>query len=231
MTRWAGKREVRIVGPDTDLTLSIAGRTFINDDGRKNMPGGDIFTGPVEDSAEGRSVSPTLATHGGKAVADIRLRFAEGRVVEARAGRTSVPESSLATDRSWREVASASSPSVRIRGITRSRERPLRRKDAGTVHLALGVEPTQRPVATTSSAMHWDMICDLRDGGGIWVDGKLFAVGMGGSSSGSDLADEAQAGNAIRKSGIESARCHGGARPPGQRAIGEGNAIPRRVRA
>ena len=174
IARLAGKREVRLLGPDTDLTFSIAGRTFINDDGKKNLPGGEIFTGPVEDSANGTIRYTYLATYGGKEVADVRLRFEHGRVVEATAAKNEdLLHSLLAMDEGAKrlgEFAFGTNP-----GITRfTRNVLFDEKIGGTVHLALG---SSYPATggTNQSALHWDMVCDLRQGGEIWVDGALFA--------------------------------------------------------
>ena len=79
--------EVRIVGPGTDLTLSIEGRTFLNGDGKKNMPCGEIFTGPVEDSVNGEIYFGVPVAVSGREVVGVRLRFEGGRVVEASAGK------------------------------------------------------------------------------------------------------------------------------------------------
>ena len=80
-------REVRIVGPETDLTLSVEGRTFINSAGRRNMPCGEVFTGPIEDSANGTVFFGVPAAIAGREIAGARLRFEDGRVVEASAER------------------------------------------------------------------------------------------------------------------------------------------------
>ena len=174
IARLAGKREVRLVGPGTDLTFSIAGRTFINDDGKKNLPGGEIFTGPVEDSANGTIRYSYPAVYGGKEVAEVQLRFEAGKVVEARAAKNEdLLQSLLAMDEGAKrlgEFAFGTNP-----GITRfTRNTLFDEKIGGTVHLALG---SSYPAtgATNQSALHWDMVCDLRDGGEVWVDGALFA--------------------------------------------------------
>ena len=78
-------REVRIVGPGTDLALSIEGRKFLNGDGKHNMPCGEVFTGPVEDSANGEIYFGVPIAVAGREVLGVRLRFEEGRVVEASA--------------------------------------------------------------------------------------------------------------------------------------------------
>jgi aminopeptidase len=78
-------REVRIVGPETDLTLSVAGRKFLNGDGKHNMPCGEVFTGPVEDSADGSIYFGVPVAVAGREVFGVRLRFEGGRVLEASA--------------------------------------------------------------------------------------------------------------------------------------------------
>jgi aminopeptidase len=80
-----GKHTIHVRGQDTDLTLSIDGRTFISDYGLKNFPGGEFFTSPIENSANGSIRFSFPATFGGRSVEDVRLRFVDGMVVEARA--------------------------------------------------------------------------------------------------------------------------------------------------
>ena len=174
IARLAGKSEIRLVGPDTDLTFSVAGRTWINDDGKKNMPGGEVFTGPVEDSANGTIRYTYPAVYGGKEVADVRLRFADGRVVEASASRNDqLLQALIGMDEGARrlgEFAFGTNP-----GVTRfTRNVLFDEKIAGTVHLALG-SGYPATGSTNASALHWDMVCDLRQGGEIYVDGALFA--------------------------------------------------------
>src|SRR5258708_36638388 len=83
LVQWlGGKHTFQLGGPDTDLTLSIDGRTFINDDGHYNLPGGEFFTGPVEDSANGIIRYTFPATFCGPSAEDGGLRFANGFVVE-----------------------------------------------------------------------------------------------------------------------------------------------------
>lgn len=169
-----GKQEVRLVGPGTDLTFSVAGRTFINDEGKKNFPGGEFFTGPVEDSARGTICFSYPAAFQGKEVADVRLRFAQGRVVEARAAKNEdLLQQLLGLDDGAQylgEFAFGSNP-----GVTRYTKNILfDEKIAGTVHLALGAGYPATG-SRNQSALHWDLVCDLRDGGEIYVDGQLFA--------------------------------------------------------
>ncbi len=81
----SGVRTVRIEADGTDLTLSVAGRTWINSDGKRNMPSGEIFTGPVEDSATGRLRCGFPVCRDGRELVGISLEFDKGRVVRANA--------------------------------------------------------------------------------------------------------------------------------------------------
>jgi aminopeptidase len=92
MSRYADRfdaaEQVRIVDGETDLTLSLAGRSGLVDAGGANMPGGEFFYSPVEDSASGTiAFTEFPAVYGGREVTGIRLRFEEGRVVDATAER------------------------------------------------------------------------------------------------------------------------------------------------
>jgi aminopeptidase len=169
----AGKREVRLVGNGTDLTLSIAGRTFINDDGKKNFPGGEIFTGPVEESATGTVRFTYPAVYGGKEVADVRLRFEGGRVVEATAAKNEdLLQQLLGMDEGARRLGEFAFGTNH--GIGRfTRNTLFDEKIGGTFHLALGASYPATG-GQNQSALHWDMVCDLRDGGEVYVDGELF---------------------------------------------------------
>src|SRR5947209_5302336 len=81
------KDQVHIIGPETDLTLSIKGRTFINAEGTRNFPDGEIFTGPVEDSINGHIRFTYPANLGGREIEDILLIFEHGVVTKATASR------------------------------------------------------------------------------------------------------------------------------------------------
>jgi len=168
-----GRREVRVEGPNAELTLSIAGRTFINSDGRRNMPSGEIFTGPVEDSVNGWVRFTYPAIYSGREVEGIELRFEQGRVVEASARKNGAfLQKVLDTDPGARylgEFAIGTND-----GIDRFTKSILfDEKIGGTIHMAVGAGYPDTG-STNESAVHWDMICDMRDGGRIWVDGELF---------------------------------------------------------
>jgi aminopeptidase len=169
----ADKSEVRVSAPETDLTLSIAGRTWINSDGHRNFPSGEIFTGPIETSANGTIRFSYPVVTGGREIGDIRLRFAHGKVVDATAAKNEAYLiSALDTDPGARflgELAFGTNF-----GITRfTKNILLDEKIGGTVHVALGAGYPDSG-STNRSAIHWDMICDLRAGGLVSVDGHPF---------------------------------------------------------
>ena len=168
-----GRAEVHITGEGTDLTLGIEGRKFIAAGGRHNMPDGEFFTGPVEDSAEGEIAFHLPATYAGREVAGVRFRFESGKVVDASAskGEEFLIEM-LDTDEGARRLGELGIGTNY--GITSGTgEILLDEKIGGTVHLAVGRSYPETG-GVNESAIHWDMICDLRRGGRIEVDGELL---------------------------------------------------------
>jgi aminopeptidase len=168
--RLAGASELRIEAEGTDLRLGVAGRTWVNSDGRRNMPSGEVFTGPIEDSAEGRIRFTIPSSPRGVAVEGIELEFREGQVVSARADRgEAYLRETLATDPGASRLGE-----IGI-GTNGGIDRPVGailfdEKIGGTVHLAVGRSYPETG-GTNESAVHWDMICDLRDGGRLSADG------------------------------------------------------------
>ena len=168
-----GKDKVRVSGPNADFTLSIAGRTFINSDGRRNMPSGEIFTGPVEESANGWVRFSYPAIYSGREVDGIELCFENGRVVEASAKKNEeFLLDVLETDEGSRFLGEFAVGTNK--GINRFTKSILfDEKIGGTIHLAVGAGYPETG-STNRSAVHWDMICDMRNGGQIWIDDELF---------------------------------------------------------
>ncbi|MFK7801901.1 MAG: aminopeptidase [Anaerolineae bacterium] len=168
-----GKKDVRVKGPNVDLSLSIAGRTFVNSDGKKNMPSGEIFTGPVEDSVNGWIRYTFPAIHNGREVDGIELKFEDGKVVDATAKKNE--EYLLAvldTDAGARYLGEfAVGTNNGIQRFTRSIL--YDEKIGGTMHMAVGASYPETG-GKNKSAVHWDMICDMRDGGQIFIDDELF---------------------------------------------------------
>jgi aminopeptidase len=173
--RLATARELRIEGDGTDLTLSVEGRTWVNSDGHRNMPSGEVFTGPVETSAEGRIRFDVPSSPRGVEVAGIELEFREGSVVAARADRgDEVLQAMLATDDGARLLGEVGIGTNR--GVDRAIGSILvDEKMGGTVHLALGRSYPETG-GTNESAVHWDMICDLRQGGSLTADGAPVQI-------------------------------------------------------
>ena len=165
--------EVRIIGRDTDLRLGIAGRTWIPDDGKHNMPGGEIFTGPIEDSVEGEIAYDFPAVYGGREVDGVRLRFQAGRVVDAsaRTGEEYLVKM-LDADEGARRLGELGVGTNY--GIQRfSKSVLFDEKIGGTIHLAVG-RSYEETGGTNQSAIHWDMVKDLRTDGEIQLDGRTI---------------------------------------------------------
>jgi len=169
----AGKRNLKVHGPNIEMTLSIDGRGFINSAGRKNMPSGEIFTSPVEDSANGWVRFSYPAIYSGREVEGVELRFEKGKVVEAQAEKNEAfLISTLDTDEGARYLGEfAIGTNNGIKQFTKSIL--FDEKIGGTIHMALGLGFPEIG-GKNESSVHWDMICDMRDGGKIWVDDELF---------------------------------------------------------
>ena len=168
-----GKERVRVNGPNADLTLSIAGRSFVNADGTNNMPSGEIFTGPVEESANGWVRFSYPAIVGGREVIGVELRFEGGKVVDATAKKNEqFLLTALDSDAGARYLGEFAIGTNY--GIDRFTKNILYdEKIGGTIHMALGAGYPETG-SKNKSALHWDMICDMRDGGQIWVDDELI---------------------------------------------------------
>ncbi len=168
-----GKKEVKVQGPNVDLTLSIEDRTFVNSDGRHNMPSGEIFTGPVEDSVNGWVRFSYPAIQSGREVSGIELYFEDGKVVKATAKKNEAfLHSMLDSDAGSRFLGEFAIGTNN--GIDRFTKSILfDEKIGGTIHMAIGAGYPETG-SKNKSSVHWDMICDMRDGGKIWVDGTEF---------------------------------------------------------
>ena len=173
--RLSPAREIRIEADGTDLRLRIDGRTWINSNGRRNMPSGEVFTGPLEDSATGTIRFTIPSSPRGVLVEGVTLTFEHGRVTRATADRgQDYLDAALATDDGARFLGELGI------GTNTGIDRPtgsilLDEKMAGTVHLALGRSYPETG-GRNASALHWDLICDLRNGGRLTADGKPIAV-------------------------------------------------------
>jgi aminopeptidase len=168
-----GHEEVRITAPGTDIKLGIAGRRFIPCTGDHNMPDGEFFTGPIEDATEGEVSFHLPAVIGGREVSGVRLRFEAGKVVDASAERgEEFLIAQLDTDEGARTLGELGIGTNY--GIDRgTREVLLDEKIGGTIHMAFG-QAYPESGGTNESAVHTDLVCDLRLGGRMEVDGVVM---------------------------------------------------------
>jgi len=167
------KKNLHIVSKDTDLRLSVEGRKWINCDGKENFPDGEVFTGPVEHSVNGHIRFSFPAIYAGREVEDIRLVFKNGRVVEASAARgEDLLVKLLDTDPGARYLGEvAVGTNHNIRKFTKNIL--FDEKIGGTVHCAIG-RSFPESKAKNRSAIHWDMLCDMKQEGKIFADGTLI---------------------------------------------------------
>jgi aminopeptidase len=165
-----GKEEIHIKAPGTDIKLGVAGRKFIPCTGEHNMPDGEFFTGPVEDAVDGEVSFTFPAAYGGREVSGVRFKFEGGKVVDASADRgEDFLIEMLDTDDGARRLGELGI-GTNYGIATGTKEILLDEKIGGTVHMAVGASYPESG-GVNESAVHWDMVCDLRQGGSITVDG------------------------------------------------------------
>jgi aminopeptidase len=166
-------KKIRIVAGDTDISMSVEGRTWINSDGKHNMPSGEIFTSPIEDTVEGKIRFSFPACYAGREVHDVRLVFKKGKVVEASASKgADFLEATLDADDGARYVGEiAVGTNYAVQKFTKNTL--FDEKIGGTIHLAVGASYPDSG-GKNKSAVHWDMVNDMRDGGKIYADGKVI---------------------------------------------------------
>ena len=168
-----GKKQVEVKGPHVEMSLSIEGRPFWNSDGRKNMPSGEIFTAPVEDSVSGSVQFTYPAVIQGREIEGVELRFESGKVVEATAAKNEdYLLAVLDSDDGARTLGEfAIGTNENVDRFTKNIL--FDEKMGGTIHMAVGAGYPETG-SQNKSAVHMDMICDMRKGGQIHVDGELF---------------------------------------------------------
>ncbi len=166
-------KQVRIIGENTDITFSIKGRQGIKCDGTRNMPDGEVFIAPVEKSVEGHIRYTYPAIFGGREVDNVKLWFKKGKVVKATADKNEkFLKETIKTDKGscyLGEFGIGVNYNIKkfIKNIL------FDEKIGGTIHLALGMAYKEGG-GKNESALHWDMIKDLRKGGEFYIDGKLI---------------------------------------------------------
>ncbi len=167
-------KEVHIQAEGTDLKMQVADRVWVNSAGKKNMPSGEVFTGPIESSATGViTFDIPSSVKGGIEVESIVVTFEEGKAVKAESAKgNDFLQAQLDTDAGARFLGELGI------GTNFNIQQPTKsilydEKIGGTIHLALG-QSYPETGGVNESAIHWDMICDLRKGGSIHLDGELF---------------------------------------------------------
>ena len=168
---FTGANDVRIVGPGTDLRFSTAGRKFLVEDGHINMPGGEVYTSPVEETAEGTIKFTYPGVFAGQTVLDIELHFDKGKIIAATAqNNQELLDRLLSMDEGARRIGEFG---IGLnRALTGIYLDPLYdEKIWGTLHLALGRSYAECG-GKNASALHWDVVTDLLPDGEIFIDGK-----------------------------------------------------------
>jgi aminopeptidase len=167
------KKHIRVVAKGTDLTMNVEGRKWINCDGKANMPDGEIFTGPVEDSVEGTVSFSFPAYYAGKEADGVSLTFKKGKVVKATATKNQdFLTAMLDSDEGARRVGEfAIGTNYSIQKFTRNTL--FDEKIGGTFHMALGASIPESG-GLNQSGVHWDIVNDMREGGTIYADGRVI---------------------------------------------------------
>jgi aminopeptidase len=166
------KDELRIIADGTDLTLRAGGRTWLRAKGQENFPDGEVFTAPLETSVEGEVHFTFPAVFRAREVDDVRLRFEGGEVVDFSASRGGdFLAQMIGLDDGARRVGEfAFGLNEAVTAFTKNTL--YDEKIGGTVHLALGTAYPESG-GVNRSALHWDMVCDLRSGSEVYADGEL----------------------------------------------------------
>jgi aminopeptidase len=173
VAEWLGtKDELHVLADGIDLRLRVGGRRWVASRGRENFPDGEVFTGPVERSVEGTVRCSFPATYQGRIVEGVELRFEDGEVVAANAARgRDFLEEMLSVDAGARRVGEfAFGLNDSIAEFTLNTL--FDEKIGGTMHFALGKSYPETG-GLNGSALHWDLVCDLRQGSEVHADGEL----------------------------------------------------------
>ena len=164
--------DIRIVGEDTDLTFNVKGRKWINCSGKLNMPDGEVYTGPIENSATGTVRFTYPGIYSGREVEDIKLLFKDGKVVKAIAAKGDELLQQLLKIEGADRIGEAAIGTNY--GITRFTKNMLfDEKMGGTIHIALGASIPESG-GLNKSAIHWDILKDMKKDGEIYADEKIF---------------------------------------------------------
>ena len=178
------KKEIRVIGKETDLRVAVEGRRWVNCDGHENFPDGEVFTGPIETATEGTIRYTFPAVYQGRECHDIVLTFKAGKVVDARASKGEEFLFKMIDQDTGGRILGEFAIGTNF-GITNYTKNTLfDEKIGGTCHAALGAAYPETG-GTNESGLHWDMVCDLRqpgcqilaDGEPILVEGRFLNTG------------------------------------------------------
>jgi aminopeptidase len=165
--------KIRIVGESTDLSFKVKGRKWISCHGQWNMPDGEVFTAPIENSTTGTVRFTFPGIYGGREIEDITLTFKAGKVVKASAEKgNDLLQQLLKIDGAKRLGEAAIGTNYRITRFTKNML--FDEKMGGTIHMALGLSPIPATGGKNQSALHWDILKDMKKGGEIYADDSLF---------------------------------------------------------
>lgn len=171
-----GREKIRYVGEGIDISFSTKGRTWINSDGQTNMPSGEVYTSPVEDSVNGTVHFTYPVIYAGHAVEGITLWVKDGYIEkwEAKQGKKLLDNVfELPGARRFGEAAIGTN--YKIDRFTKNIL--FDEKIGGTVHMAIGQSYLQAG-GKNQSSIHWDMIADMKNGGEIYAnDEKIYESG------------------------------------------------------
>jgi aminopeptidase len=170
----ATKKEIRVIAPGTDLIVGVEGRTWINCDGKYNFPDGEVFTGPIETATSGTIRYSFPAVHQARECHDITLTFKAGRVTDAAASKGSDFLLAMIDQDAGARTLGEFAVGTNF-GVTQYTKNTLfDEKIGGTIHAALGAAYPESG-GRNESALHWDMVCDLRHPGAkLLADGHVI---------------------------------------------------------
>jgi aminopeptidase len=167
------KKKLQVYAENTDLTIKIENRKWINCYGKENFPDGEIFTGPIENSAEGHISYSFPAVHGGRLIEDISLWFKKGKIVKSKASKgENFLKTMIKMDKGSKRIGEfAFGTNYGVKKFTKNTL--FDEKIGGTIHVAIGLGFPETG-SKNKSSLHWDMVCDLRKNGEIYADNELI---------------------------------------------------------
>jgi aminopeptidase len=167
------KKKLQLYAKNTELSIKIENRKWINCYGKENFPDGEIFTGPIENSAEGHINYSFPAVHGGRLVEDISLWFKKGKIIKSKASKgENFLKTMINLDKGSKRIGEfAFGTNYGIKKFTKNTL--FDEKIGGTIHIAIGLGFPETG-SKNKSSLHWDMVCDFRKNGEVYADNELI---------------------------------------------------------